>query len=142
MQHLLQAFLPKQHLMVLWLNRAIIVLYQGFCCIKDIRIYIVVWIIYDNVATEITCLQKNIVALQNLTPLRIQPPSNDSKVPPRLLKSSPQSHIFFSHPPPPPPPSFVRGCILWVLWHQICLISLVHFTFSMLSPHLTYFWEL
>ena len=40
MQHLLQAFLPKQNLMVVWLNRAMIDLCQGFCYIKDIRVYI------------------------------------------------------------------------------------------------------
>ena len=67
---------------IVWLNRAMIILCQGFCYIKDIRIYIVIWIIYNNVFTEITCLQKNMVALQNLdlsknlaplAPLRIQP---------------------------------------------------------------------
>ena len=63
MQHLLQAFLPKQNLMVVWLNRAMIDLCQGFCYITDIRVYIVIWIIFNNVATEITWLQKNMVAL-------------------------------------------------------------------------------
>ena len=83
MQHLLQAFLLKQYLMVVWLNGVMIVLCQGFCCIKDIRIYIVIWIINNNVGTEITCFHKNMVALQNLVhseklaptiPLRIQSP--------------------------------------------------------------------
>ena len=68
MQHLLQAFLTKQNLIVVWLNKAIIDLCQGFCSIKDIRVYIVIWIIYKNVATEIAWLQKNMAALQNLAP--------------------------------------------------------------------------
>ena len=55
-------------LMVVQLNRAMIVLYQGVCYIKDVRIYIVIWIINNNVATEITRLQKNIVVLENLAP--------------------------------------------------------------------------
>ena len=54
--------------MVVWVNRAMIVLCQGFCCIKDTRIYIVTRVIDKNVATKITCLQKIIVALQNLAP--------------------------------------------------------------------------
>ena len=62
MQHLLQAFLPKQHLMVVWLNRAMTVLYQEFYYIKDIRKYIVTWTINNNVATEIIRFQKNMVA--------------------------------------------------------------------------------
>ena len=66
MQHLLQAFLPKQYLMIVWLYRTIIVLSQRFCYIKAIRIYIVIWVIYNNVPTEITRLQKNIVAPQNI----------------------------------------------------------------------------
>ena len=41
-QHLLQAFLPKQHLMAVWLSRAIIVLYHRFCHIKDVRRKIVI----------------------------------------------------------------------------------------------------
>ena len=45
MQHLLQAFLPKQNLMVVWLNKAMIDLCQGFCYIKDIRLYIMIQII-------------------------------------------------------------------------------------------------
>ena len=107
MQHLLQAFLPKQNLMVVWLNRTMIDLCQGFCYIKDIRVYIVIWIIYKNVATEITWLQKNMVALQNLAPSKnLAPPcpSENSAPswkwgPPQVLKSSPQSHIFFTPPP-------------------------------------------
>ena len=126
MQHLLQAFLRKQNLMIVWLNRAMINLCQGFCYIKDIRVWIVIWIYYNNVATEITCLQKNMVALQNLAPpapLRIQPPP-DSKVPPQLLKSRPQSHIFFS------PPPFARGMHSMVMlghqtWLNVFVTSLV-----------------
>ena len=41
MQHLLQAVQPNQHLMVVWINRAIIVLCQGFYYIKNIKVYIV-----------------------------------------------------------------------------------------------------
>ena len=89
MQHLLKAFLPKQDLMIVWLNNAMINLCQEFCCIKDIRVYIVIQIVYNNVATEITLL-------------KIQPPP-DGKVSFQLLKSSPQSHI------PPPPPCFCQG---------------------------------
>ena len=87
--------------MVVWLNRTMIVLCQGFCYIKDIRISIVIWIINNNVATEITCLQKNIVALKNLAPLWVfsSPCPSENLLPPcpptpQLLKSSPQSHIF------------------------------------------------
>ena len=112
MQHLLQAFLPKQHLMVVWLNRAMIVLCEGFCYIKDIRIYIVIWIIYNNVATEITCLQKNMVALQNLAlsensaALWIHPP------PPLSFWNLAPKAIFFSAPPPSL--SFCQGVHLWL----------------------------
>ena len=42
MQHLILSFLPKQHLMVVQLNRGMIVLCQLFCYIKDIRINIVI----------------------------------------------------------------------------------------------------
>ena len=93
--------------MAVRLNRAIIVLYHRFCYIKGIRIYIVIWITYNNVATEITCLQKNMVALENLAltknldplaPLRIWPLI--VRLPSQLLKSSPQSHIFFKALPP------------------------------------------
>ena len=52
--------------MVVSVNRAMIVLFQGFCYIKDTRIYIVTIVIDKNVATEITCLQKIIAAVQNL----------------------------------------------------------------------------
>ena len=41
-QHLLQAFLPKQDLMAVWLYRAMIDLCQEFCYIKDIRVHIVI----------------------------------------------------------------------------------------------------
>ena len=60
-----------------------IVLCQGFCYIKYIKLHIVIWIIYNNATTEITRLQKNMVALKNVipsdnlappAPLRIQPP--------------------------------------------------------------------
>ena len=64
----------------------------------------------NNVATEITRFQKNMVALENLpsenlvhpTPLIIQPPP-DNKLPPQLLKSSPKTILFFS------PHPFARG---------------------------------
>ena len=79
--------------------RAMIVLCQGFCYIKDIRIHIVIWIINNNVATEITCLQKDMVTLKNVTPSEnlalLCPPLTVSSHP-QLLKSSLQSHIFFS----------------------------------------------
>ena len=68
--------------------------------IKDIRIYIVICIIYNNVAIEITRLQKNMVALRICglqappAPLWIQP-SLIVRLPPQLLKSSTKA-IFFS----------------------------------------------
>ena len=82
---------------------------------------------YRVIATEITCLQKNMVALENLAPSKnlenLAPPwpsehstppptplsPRDSKATLQLLKSSPQRHIFFILP------SFARrggGCIL------------------------------
>ena len=45
-----------------------IVLCQGFCYNKDIRIYIVILIINNNGDTETTRLRKNMVALENLGP--------------------------------------------------------------------------
>ena len=66
MQYLLQAFLSKQHLMTVWLNRTMIILWQGLSYIKDVRIYIAICIIYNTVATEITRLQKNMVTLKNI----------------------------------------------------------------------------
>ena len=92
MQHLLQAFLPKQHLMVVWLNRVIIILCLRFCYIKDIRIYIMIWIIHSNVATKITHLQKNIVALKKPTT-----PSPDSKVPLSFWNLAPKATFFLAH---------------------------------------------
>ena len=65
----------------------------------------------NNVATEITRFQKNMVALENLpssknlahpTPLIIHPPP-DNKLPPQLLKSNPKTILFFS------PHPFARG---------------------------------
>ena len=104
MLHLLQVFLLKQHLMVVWLNWAIIVLCQRFCYINDIRIHVVIWIIYKMLPqkAERTRLQKSIVALQNLALSgNLAPPCPsenpilpDSKAPPQLLKSIPQSYIF------------------------------------------------
>ena len=60
------------------------VLCQGFCYIKNIRI--------NNVATKTTFLQKNIVSFKNPSPFWEFSPT-DSKPPPQILKSSPQSHI-------------------------------------------------
>ena len=111
MQHLLQAFLPKQHLMIIWLNRAMTVLCQGFCYIKVIRIYIEIWIIYNNFATEITRLQQNMVALKNLAssenlappaPLRIQLQPN-SKALLRFWNVASKARFF--QPPHPPLPT-------------------------------------
>ena len=117
MQNLLQAFLPKQHLMIIWLNRAMTVLCQGFCYIKVIRIYIEIWIIYNNFASEITRLQQNMVALKNLA-------SSENLAPPALLRTQLQPNSkallrfwnvaskarFFQppHAPPPPHPPFAR----------------------------------
>ena len=56
-----------------------IVLCQVFCNIKDIRIYIVIWIINNNVVTETTRLQKNMVALENLAPSKNLTPSCPSE---------------------------------------------------------------
>ena len=80
---------------------------------KILRVYIVIQIVYNNVATEITLL-------------KIQPPP-DGKVSFQLLKTSPQSQFFFHPPPPPPSPSLLLpggaggrgGCILWLLSHKI-----------------------
>ena len=102
--------------MVVWLNRAVIVfLCPEFCYFKDIKIYIVSWIINNNPATEITHLQKNMVASpQESSPLRefsSPSPSQNSAPPPlplplppdsklpQLLKSN-QSYIFFQPPSP------------------------------------------
>ena len=57
-------------------------------------------------ATKVSCLQKNMVALQNLAPSEnLAPPCPsenlgppDSKFPLQILKSSPQNHIFFQPP--------------------------------------------
>ena len=104
MQNLLQAFLPKQHLMIIWLNRAMTVLCQGFCYIKVIRIYIEIWII--------TRLQQNMVALKNLAssenlappaPLRIQLHAN-SKALLRFWNVASKARFF-----QPPHPTFARG---------------------------------
>ena len=40
-QHLLYAFLPKQHFIFVWPNSVMIVLCHRLCYIKDIGIYIV-----------------------------------------------------------------------------------------------------
>ena len=56
-----------------------IVLCQGFCYIKYIKLHIVIWIIYNNVTTEITGLQKNMVAHENPTP-------SDNLAPPAPLR--------------------------------------------------------
>ena len=64
-----------------------IVLCQGFCYIKDIRIYIVIRIIDNNVVTEITRLQKNIVALENLASSEnLAPPAPLRTYPPLIVK--------------------------------------------------------
>ena len=50
-----------------------------------------IWTINNNGATEITRLQKNMVALEILAPSEnLAPPL------PQILKSNPQNHIFFS----------------------------------------------
>ena len=54
--------------MAVCLNSAMIALYQAFGYIKDIRIYIVIWIINYNVATEIIHMKKTMVALESLAP--------------------------------------------------------------------------
>ena len=59
-----------------------IVLCQEFSYIKDIRIYIVTWIINNNVATEITRLHKNMVA----SPRESSP--SDNLAPPTRVYSS------------------------------------------------------
>ena len=62
-----------------------IVLCQGFCYIKDIRIEIVIWIINNNVVTEITRFRKNMVARENLAPSEnLAPP--DSKAQPSAFE--------------------------------------------------------
>ena len=124
--HLLVAFLPKQHLTVVWLNSAMIVLCQGFCYVKDIRICIVIWVINNNVATEISRSQKNMVTLENLAPLeslaphaplRIEP--SDSKVALSFWNIGPR--VVFFNP--------CEGvCILWCtcsLWPKILPLSAV-----------------
>ena len=72
-------------------------------------------IINNNVAGEITRLQKNMVAKENLAPSEnwvSHCPSTNSalsggKTSPQSLKSSRQTHIFFKpHPPSPFPPLF------------------------------------
>ena len=66
---------------------AIIVLYQGFCYIKDIRIYLVIGIIDNNDATEITRLLKNRVALKNLAPSEnLAPPAPHRIQPPLIVR--------------------------------------------------------
>ena len=90
---------------------------QQFFYIKNIRICIMIWIIY--VATERTFFQKNMVALQNLTPSENLAPLPlwefilpSSKFPPQLLKSSPESHFF--------QPSLLLGrCILCPFYQNI-----------------------
>ena len=106
MQHLLQAFLPKQYLMVLWLNKAMIDLCQDFW------VFVVTLIIYKCCHRNNMVAEKHGSPRQNLSPsenLASPCPSEnsshpDSKVPPQLLKSSPQSHIFFNPLPPIPHP--------------------------------------
>ena len=50
-----------------------IVLYQGVCYIKDIKVYKVMLIV---IVTEITRLPKNIVVLENLDPSKnLAPPA-------------------------------------------------------------------
>ena len=111
-QHLLQAFLPKQHLMAVWLSRAIIVLYHRFCHIKDVRRKIVIWIIYNNVATETKRLQENMFALENLAySENLAPPCSSENSSPPLIVKAPLSCwnlapiAFFRALPPP----FTRG---------------------------------
>ena len=74
-------------------------------------------IINNNVAGEITRLQKNMVAQENLAPSENwvpHCPSTNSALPggktsPQSLKSSRQTHIFFKpHPPSPFPPFFCK----------------------------------
>ena len=79
---------------------------QGFCYIKDIRIYIVIWIINNNVDTKITRSQKNIVALKNLAPLRTylrlslrECSTPDRKVPPSAFEIYSPKPFFFCQPP-------------------------------------------
>ena len=100
--------------MVVWQNRTMIVLCQEFCYIKNIRIYIVTWIINNNVASEITCLQKNMVANNGeSTPSENLAPSCPSQNSAPLIVSfwnlAPHSHFFSSFPLLP----WGRGWILW-----------------------------
>ena len=81
--------------MVLWLNRAaMIVLFQGFCYIKYIKIYIVLWImiITQCCHRNLTRLQKNMVALENLAPSEsLAPPTPLHIQPPPLIVRSPSA---------------------------------------------------
>ena len=133
-QHLLQAFLPKQHLMAVWLSRAIIVLYHRFCHIKDVRRKIVIWIIYNNVATETKRLQENMFALENLAySENLAPPCSSENSSPPLIVKAPLSFwnlapiAFFRALPPP----FTRGewggvhsmgKMEWIHW-ECCLYN-------------------
>ena len=82
------------------------------------RMYIVMGIINNNVATEITHLQENMVALKNLSPSKNLAPTYPLIVhSPLSFENLAPKAIFFSAPPLPPIPPFVRGggCILWVI---------------------------
>ena len=86
----------KKHLLFVLLNRAMIVLCQGFCYIKGIRIHIVIWIIRiinNTVATDITRLQKNMVALKNLA-------SSENLAPPSTSENSVPASPLDSKAPP------------------------------------------
>ena len=103
-QHLLQVFLPKQHFMFVWLNRAMTVLCQEFCYIKDTSICIVIQIIKKFAEKHGSPHESS--PLQDFSshcPSKNSDPLIVSLRGSQLLKSSPLSHIFFSLCP------FVRG---------------------------------
>ena len=68
---------------------------QGFCYIKDIRIYIVIQ--NNNIIREITRLQKNMVALKNLYPSENLPATAPVRI---------KTPLIVIPPPPPFPSSF------------------------------------
>ena len=66
------------------------------------RMYIVMGIINNNVATEITYLQKNMVALKNLSPSKNLAPTYPLRVhSPLIFGNLAPKAIFFSAPYPP-----------------------------------------
>ena len=97
--------------------------------IKDIRKYIVIWIINNKVATEISRLQENMVALENLDLSENLAPSSPLPLGSTLLKSSPQSHFF------QPPLPISRGYILCLLLWEKVWTFLQEFILQMSESH-------